>query len=155
MKKTLLYSILFIFAFSSLYANNYNSFYHKSFFQEIKSNQPIVFYENGIQFSIQLNGTFTFAAVNTMKNDEKYKNVLVKRNSKGQITGINTVKISYKSNGKINKIGTVDFQYSKRKLVKVGKLLVIYKNNGEVIYSGNVKDVKKTYFKKKPNVRMS
>lgn len=155
MKKTLLYTILFIIAFSTINASNFNSFYHKALVQETKDNPPIIFYENGIQFSILLNGTFTFAAVKTMNTTDKFKNVLVKRNKNSQITAINTVKISYKNNGKINRIGTVNFYYSKRKLVKVGKLLVMYKPNGEVIYSGNVKDVKKSYFKKKPNVRMS
>ena len=73
--------------------------------------------------------------------------VPVFRDKKGNIVKVGDVRITYAKNGKILKIGSVDFIYKKGKLKKIGDLKLIYLNNGSIAYKGFIKD--------KPHINIS
>lgn len=145
MKKLLLLLVTLVMMFPTMEAQRRESNKYSLDFEGLKSIQPIVFVENGIQFSVMPNGKFKFAKYrrNTMKYGtknrwKKQRNAKVKRDHFGRIVRVDNVSIKYKR-GKIDRIGTVDFKYRRGQLKQVGNLFIIHKRNGEIAYYGTVK----------------
>ena len=144
MKKLVLIMLTVIVTGATMNANEHwkNNYTKKS----IVKVSPIVFVEKGIQFSAMPNGTFKYSILNLhnlqLHANRKYelnRAVPILRDKKGNIVKVGDVKITYAKNGKILKIGSVDFWYKNGKLKKVGDLKLIYLGNGSVVFKGNVK----------------
>ena len=114
---------------------------------------PIEFVENGIKFSIFLNGDFDFVANSRAYNStvisyrkgikyvdvrtRSYKGIL--RNRFGQIIRIDGIPISYDRFGNVTRIGSVDIDYRGTRMTQVGNLHILYNPHGYVKYIGFVK----------------
>lgn len=114
--------------------------------KSIAKANPIIFVEQGVQFSVLPNGSFKYSILDLhnlqLHSNRKYefnRAVTVLRDRKGNIVNVGNVEIYYTKNGKILKIGSVDFWYKNGKLKKVGNLKLINTKKGKIIYKGNVK----------------
>lgn len=114
----------------------------------IKSNEPIVFMERGIEFYVFADGSFDF---NTRPNDthrtfyfrgagKRGQQVMVPNygvridtDSFGRIRRIGNVFINYDGLDRVNRIGTIMMQYNRFGLARVGGLELIYNRRGQLV----------------------
>ena len=119
----------------------------------IKKAAPIEFIENGIKFSVFLNGDFDFLSnsramaprVYTYRNGIRAFNIygtdrnLIRTNRLGQVISVNGITIDYNRYGNVIRIGSVYIDYRGNQMVQVGNLHIIYHPHGYVKYAGFVK----------------
>lgn len=158
MKRLLLIILALIGSYSMVYASSSSS--KNMFVLNYKSSiKPVIFEENGMQFSIIIDENARFIKLNIkhLFNTDKTKpiGIQLKTDTKGRLAFANGTAIIYSSNGKVAKIGSVIFSYRGNKIKKVGNLEVLQNENGEISYKGHVRGATMKYFTKKPKIRMS
>lgn len=154
------YILLFaFFTITSVFASSTNKNNNYIAFNQVEKIKPIIFEENGMQFVIIINESarFTKLKIKHLYNTDKTKpiGITLKTDKKGRIQYANSTQILYSNNGKVAKIGTVIFSYKGNRLYKVGNLEVIKNKEGEINFNGAVRGATKTYFTKKPKIKMT
>ena len=161
MTKKLLILFIAFFGYSSLMANSING-YNNLLAQrttKVIETKPVIFEINGMQFTIIMNESARFLRLNIkhLYNTDKSKpiGITLKTDKKGRINFANDTPIVYNSRGKIIKIGTIVFLYKNGNLAKIGQLEIIQNPEGGLSFKGHVRGASKTYFTKKPKIKMS
>ena len=118
------------------------------------NSDAVRFAENGVLFTVFTDGTFDFKKdkfATPYRYGRNYKtNYYGKRNKRGKrghgvnykldvktdyygnIVGINNICISYKRNGKVRQIGSVDIFHQRGRMVQVGGMSIAYNRFGEI-----------------------
>lgn len=110
------------------------------------NSQEIRFVENGVLYSVAINGTFNFKILKKGKHkkwrtynnahlNNKYRKghrprVITDR--RGNIVQIGRTQITYQRNGKVRTIGNVPLHYYRGRLMSVGNMDIVYNRFGKI-----------------------
>jgi hypothetical protein len=147
MKRALFLTVMSLFAFTFMQAENPNHTGDVINFGVDYYDQPIEFVERGIKFYVFLNGDFDFNTAPTAQVDYVSRRgnhsyhtphgVRIERDGQGRIRRVGNVFISYSRYNKVKRIGSVFIDYRRNKMIKVGNLRIIYDHYG-VRFIGSV-----------------
>ena len=137
-------------------ANHQDVTYNPGNFDRYYNAQVIRFVENGVMYSVRMDGTFRFremhrpyqytygrrnhqvsnypaapGGIDPRVNRRGYRH-LIKTDRFGRIRSIGNTFITYKRNGKVRSIGGVNMFYQRGRLIQVGNMQILYNRRGKI-----------------------
>ncbi len=106
--------------------------------------EGIHFIEGNIQFSVFLNGSFTFEELGRRRYSHR-NTLIIRRDHRGRIRRVGDVWIRYNVFGRVKRIGSVQLFYRGHRMVRIGNLSIQYNNYGIPRFYGQVRGYFPTY----------